>query len=505
MNGTAPFLLPVCRNLLCFYPKGTHAVTLLTNDGLQRSGPYILYVTVDPAFSISACAKKGKVVITWAKMTGVSRYAVYRSKESTPYQFEKIADLPSSTTTYTDNNLSEATYLYTVGALSNGHWLYSQVKSSHPYIASPLCNYPPIIYSVPITGGIVGLPYTYDVQATDPLGDTLAYYLISPPSGMKINSQTGLIEWTPPSLGDYEVSVKVKDCKGSYKVQKFIIEVDELPDINHNPVAHAGGPYDSEPGKPVSFNGSASYDPDGDQLQFSWNFGDGSEGTGVSPSHSYSTPGTYEVKLTVSDGKCGSAVDSTAAKVTQCIPPTVNLSTDPAAISSGESCTLVWTSKDAQNISIDNGIGAVAASGTIMVHPQVTTTYTITATGKCGTVNASATVIVHRPPTAHITATPVSIVKGQTSQLSWNTTHADTITIDQGIGSVNPNGSLAVSPETTTTYTITASGRHGQGLGYRGCIPAADSENYRLAAIHYYRADIAVILDIYKCRQCQYR
>jgi hypothetical protein len=176
---------PVCMpEPALFLPEGTHAVSLLTNDGLQRSGPYILYVTVDPAFSISTCAKKGKVVITWAKVPGTARYAVYRSKESTSSQFEKIADLPKGTTTCSDSNLSGATYLYTVGALSNGHWLYSRVKSAHPYPAGPLCNYPPVIYSEPITKGIVGLPYTYDVHATDPLGDTLTYYLICPPSGI---------------------------------------------------------------------------------------------------------------------------------------------------------------------------------------------------------------------------------------------------------------------------------------------------------------------------------
>ena len=42
--------------------------------------------------------------------------------------------------------------------------------------------------------------------------------------------------------------------------------------------------------------------------------------------------------------------------------------------------------------------------------------------------------------------------------LSWSTTNATSASIDQGIGAVAPSGSLTVSPGTTTTYTITATG-----------------------------------------------
>ena len=61
----------------------------------------------------------------------------------------------------------------------------------------------------------------------------------------------------------------------------------------------------------------------------------------------------------------------------------------------------------------------------------------------------------------HIECTPDSIDKGEEALLQWTSSHAETVHIDNGIGDVDLTGSLAVSPETTTTYHVTASGPGG--------------------------------------------
>ncbi len=58
-------------------------------------------------------------------------------------------------------------------------------------------------------------------------------------------------------------------------------------------------------------------------------------------------------------------------------------------------------------------------------------------------------------------ANPAQISPGQTSELSWSVSGADTITIDQGVGNVSGSGTQNVSPASTTTYTLTANNSNG--------------------------------------------
>jgi chitodextrinase len=83
---------------------------------------------------------------------------------------------------------------------------------------------------------------------------------------------------------------------------------------NRPPVADAGGPYSASAGSPVTFSGAGSFDPDGDPLTFEWDFGDGQEGTGANPRHTYSKEGSFTITLVLSDGKSRS--NQASAQVT---------------------------------------------------------------------------------------------------------------------------------------------------------------------------------------------
>lgn len=51
----------------------------------------------------------------------------------------------------------------------------------------------------------------------------------------------------------------------------------------------------------VKFNGDATVDPDGDDLKYEWNFGDGETSAEKNPVHEYKKPGEYKVSFSVSD------------------------------------------------------------------------------------------------------------------------------------------------------------------------------------------------------------
>jgi len=101
-------------------------------------------------------------------------------------------------------------------------------------------NYSPDITSVPIITATVGIEYVYDVEATDPNGDSLNYSLVIFPDGMTIDSSTGVISWTPivDQIGNCEVSIEVSDGE-LFATQNFTITVNPgsttTPNIKLNP------------------------------------------------------------------------------------------------------------------------------------------------------------------------------------------------------------------------------------------------------------------------------
>lgn len=68
--------------------------------------------------------------------------------------------------------------------------------------------------------------------------------------------------------------------------------------------------------------------------------------------------------------------------------PTVTISANPGTITQGETTTLTWSSANATSAVIDQGVGAVAVNGSVVVSPTLTTTYNITVTGNGGTASS---------------------------------------------------------------------------------------------------------------------
>jgi hypothetical protein len=146
------------------------------------------------------------------------------------------------------------------------------------------------------------------------------------------------------------------------------------------------------------------------------------------------------------------------------LPPNATFSVNPQAIVRGNNATLSWdvTGEAISSISINQGIGNVAPSGTLSVSPQNTITYTLTVINPAATITRSVTLTVYVPPVVTFFLDSSTIIRGQCTTLRWTTTgDASSATISPGIGSVNINGNRQVCPTQTTTYTINVTGLGG--------------------------------------------
>ncbi len=166
-------------------------------------------------------------------------------------------------------------------------------------VAEPVNNPPVAVFEMP-GSALVEEDVLLDAsESYDPDGDELSYTWDfgdgSFGEGVTVDHQ-----FSDP--GTYEITLTVIDSSLTDSSTSALIV--DLP-VNAQPVAL----IKVEPsnvaiaGEMLFFNASDSYDPDGHPMNYAWDFGDGSNATGIEVSHSFSEPGVYEVLLAVDDGQ----------------------------------------------------------------------------------------------------------------------------------------------------------------------------------------------------------
>ena len=75
-------------------------------------------------------------------------------------------------------------------------------------------------------------------------------------------------------------------------------------------------------------------------------------------------------------------------------PVIKTFSADPPTVSMGQACILRWSVEGATAVILDHGLGSAGASGSIVIYPLETDTYTITAVNGNGDTTGSVTITV---------------------------------------------------------------------------------------------------------------
>ena len=164
---------------------------------------------------------------------------------------------------------------------------------------TPPDNEPPVVDSGGPYYGKINETITFDASGCyDPDG-TIDFYRWNFGDGTSEILEK-VTEHKYLSAMKYEVTLTVIDNDGS-AVSEVTYAYISQDTGNNPPTANIDVKEHGYVGEKIQFTGSGSSDPDGDQLDYSWSFGDGQTSTDENPIHVYNKKGKYVVKLTVTD------------------------------------------------------------------------------------------------------------------------------------------------------------------------------------------------------------
>ncbi|CAN5637141.1 hypothetical protein BH11BAC2_BH11BAC2_11410 [soil metagenome] len=237
--------------------------------------------------------------------------------------------------------------------------------------------------------------------------------------------------------GTYTGTLIVTDTAGC------IDTVSQSFTINPNPIAAFTTTGTSCQNGLVTFTNTSS-----GGTSYSWTFGDGTTSTSQNPTHTYSSSGTYNVTLVVTNAFGCTATLSQSVVVSP--PPFANAGPD-VAVCIGSSVSLTATG----GVSYTWNPGSLSG-GTINVSPSGNTSYTVIVTDANG-CTAIDTVMVTVNPLPVATVSPdQTICAGQSA----------TLTAGGGVTynwtpSGNTSSTISVTPGSSTTYAVNVIGANG--------------------------------------------
>jgi len=149
-------------------------------------------------------------------------------------------------------------------------------------------------------------------------------------------SGSNTVAWNAYSApGTYVATLTVRDGAGATNSTTRTVQVgtSNLPPM----ASFTFSPPTPRVGEWVQFNASASTDPDGSIVSYSWSFGDGKSGTDVVAWNQFATAGTYTVTLAVRDDDGSThSTSKTVIVGTTAQPPVASFTYSPSTPTVGQ-------------------------------------------------------------------------------------------------------------------------------------------------------------------------
>jgi PKD repeat protein len=178
---------------------------------------------------------------------------------------------------------------------------------------------------------------------------------------------------------------------------------------NGNPTAvFTISPASVTTGMSVIFDASGSFDeglPCGARCAYAWDFGDGSSGTGMVVTHSFSSPNTFLVRLTVTDARGAISNRAQAVTVEASPAPTAEFEFSPTSPRAGQDIFFnAQKSKAAPGHSLvsydwDFGSGRTGTGVTVTKRYDTPATYNVTLSVTDDTFSPTGTAVTSKPVT----------------------------------------------------------------------------------------------------------
>ncbi len=178
---------------------------------------------------------------------------------------------------------------------------YPAFAPSGPGVVPPTNSAPTAVINGTPASGTAPVTVSFNANgSSDPDGDTLTYAWTFGDGGTATGQSPS---HTYTTNGVYTATVTVSDGHAHHVSATKTITVSSTPPPNSAPTALISAtPAIGTTPLAVAFSAAGSSDPDGDTLTYAWTFGDGGTATGVAPSHTYVTVGSFTVTLVINDG-----------------------------------------------------------------------------------------------------------------------------------------------------------------------------------------------------------